>query len=45
MVCAVLLVTDYVFSRTTALLAAGAIAAVLVSLWFLVPLVRYRHDE
>jgi hypothetical protein len=42
MVCAVLLVTDYVFSRTTALVASGAIAAVLLSLWFVVPLLRYR---
>jgi hypothetical protein len=44
MVCAVLLVTDFVFSRTTALVAAGAIAAVLLTLWFLVPLARYRRD-
>jgi small-conductance mechanosensitive channel len=42
MVSAVLLVTDYVFSRTTAIVAAGSVAAVLLSLWFAVPLARYR---
>ena len=45
MICAVLLVTDYVFSRTTALLASGVIAAVLLALWFVVPLLRYRGDR
>lgn len=44
MVTAVLLVCDVVFSRTTAVVAAGAIAAVLLTLWFLVPLARYRGD-
>jgi hypothetical protein len=44
MVSAVLLVCDVVFSRTTAVVAAGAIAAVLLTLWFLVPLARYRGD-
>jgi uncharacterized protein DUF6328 len=44
MVSAVLLVTDYVFSRTTALVSAGAIAAVLLALWFVVPLGRYSRD-
>ena len=44
MVSAVLLVCDYVFSRTTAIVAAGVIAAVLLGLWFVVPLARYRGD-
>ena len=44
MVCAVLLVTDFVFSRTTAVIAAGAIAAVLTTLWFAVPLARYGRS-
>jgi Family of unknown function (DUF6328) len=44
MVCAVLLVTDFVFSRTTALIAAGAIALVLATLWFAVPLARYGRS-
>jgi hypothetical protein len=43
MVSAVLLVTDFVFSRGTAIAAAGAIAALLLTLWFAVPLSRYRH--
>jgi hypothetical protein len=41
MVSAVLLVTDFVFGRTTAIVATGAIAAVLLTLWFVVPLSRY----
>ncbi len=41
MVSAVLLVTDYVFGRTTAVLSAAAIATVLTTLWFAVPLSRY----
>ena len=41
MVSAVLLVTDFVFGRTTAIVATGAIAAVLLILWFVVPLSRY----
>ena len=44
MTSAVLLVTDFVFGRTTALLAAGAVALVLLTLWFVVPLARYRGD-
>ena len=44
MVSAVLLVTDFVFGRTTAVIAAGAVALVLATLWFLVPLARYRRD-
>ena len=44
MICAVLLVTDFVFSRTTAILATGVLALVLVSMWFVVPLARYRDD-
>ena len=44
MVCAVLLVCDFVFSATTAIIAAGAIAALLLTLWFVVPLARYRND-
>jgi hypothetical protein len=44
MVSAVLLVCDFVFSRTTAIVAAGVIAAVLLGLWFVVPLARYRSD-
>ena len=43
-VSAVLLVTDFVFSRTTAVLSSGAIAAVLLTLWFVVPLSRYGQD-
>ena len=45
MSCAVLLVTDFVFSRTTAFLASAAIAAVLLTLWFVVPLSRYGRDS
>ena len=44
MVSAVLLVTDFVFGRTTAVLAAAAIAIVLTTLWFAVPLSRYGRD-
>jgi len=44
MVSAVLLVTDFVFARTTALIAAGAVAAVLTTLWFAVPLARYGRS-
>src|SRR3954454_7750709 len=44
MVCAVLLVCDFVFSRATALVAAGWVAFVLLALWFVVPLLRYRGD-
>ena len=43
MVCAVLLVTDFVFARTTAVVSTAAIAAVLLILWFAVPLSRYRR--
>ena len=44
MICALLLVTDFVFSRGTAIAASGSIAALLLFIWFLVPLVRYRSD-
>ena len=44
MVSAVLLVTDFVFGRTTAVLAAAAVALVLTTLWFAVPLSRYGRD-
>jgi hypothetical protein len=44
MVSALLLVTDFVFSRTTSLAAAGVVAAVLLTLWFAVPLSRYGRD-
>ena len=42
---AVLLVTDFVFRRATAIVAAGFVAAVLLTLWFAVPLARYRETE
>jgi Family of unknown function (DUF6328) len=44
MLAAVLLVTDFVFDRTTAVLATGGVGLVLVALWFAVPLARYRRD-
>jgi hypothetical protein len=44
MVSAVLLVTDFVFARTTAVIAAAAVTLVLATLWFAVPLARYRRD-
>ena len=44
MLSAMLLVTDFVFSRTTAILATSAIALVLLTLWFAVPLLRYRGE-
>jgi len=44
MVCALLLVADFVFSRGTAIAAAGGIALLLLSLWFVVPLARYRRS-
>jgi Family of unknown function (DUF6328) len=44
MVSAVLLVTDFVFSRTTAVIGTAAIAAVLLTLWFVVPLSRYARS-
>lgn len=44
MVSAVLLVTDFVFGRTTSVIAAAAIATLLFTLWFAVPLARYRSD-
>jgi Family of unknown function (DUF6328) len=43
MTSALLLVTDFVFSRTTAIVASGAIAVLLLTLWFVVPLARYRR--
>ena len=39
-----LLVTDFVFGRTTAVLASAAVAVVLLTLWFVVPLSRYGRD-
>ena len=45
MVCAVLLVCDFVFGSTTAFLAAAAVAALLLTLWFAVPLSRYGGDR
>jgi hypothetical protein len=44
MTCALLLVTDFVFSRTTAIVASGAIAVLLLTLWFFVPASRYFDD-
>jgi hypothetical protein len=44
MVCALLLVTDFVFSRTTAIIATAFVGSVLLTLWFVVPLLRYRSD-
>ena len=44
MLSAMLLVTDFVFSRTTAIVSTGAIALVLLTLWFAVPLARYGRD-
>jgi hypothetical protein len=44
MLSAVLLVTDFVFDRTTAVLATAGVGLVLVTLWFAVPLARYRRD-
>ena len=45
MISAVLLVTDFVFSRTTAILSSAALALVLLSLWFAIPLARYGRDD
>jgi hypothetical protein len=44
MVSAVLLVTDFVFGRGTAVISAAAIAIVLTTLWFAIPLSRYGRD-
>jgi len=44
MVSAVLLVTDFVFGRGTAVISAAAVAIVLTTLWFAVPLSRYGRD-
>jgi len=44
MLSAMLLVTDYVFGDTTAIIATGIIALAIVGLWFVVPLARYRRD-
>ena len=44
MVSATLLVTDFVFSRTTAVIGTATIALVLLTLWFAVPLSRYGRD-
>lgn len=42
-VCALLLVTDFVFSRTTAIVSTASVGLVLLTLWFVVPLLRYRR--
>jgi hypothetical protein len=44
MVSATLLVTDFVFSRTTAVVASAVVALVMLTLWFAVPLSRYGRD-
>jgi hypothetical protein len=44
MVSATLLVTDFVFSRTTAVVGTAAIGLVLLTLWFAVPLSRYARE-
>ena len=44
MVSAVLLVTDFVFGRTTSVIASAAVGALLLTLWFAVPLARYRRS-
>ncbi len=44
MTCAVLLVTDFVYSDTTAAVATSAIALLLVVLWYVLPVIRrVRH--
>ena len=44
-VCAVLLVTDVLFSRTQAWLTAGAVAALLAWWWIAVPFWQRSHDK
>ena len=44
MLSAMLLVTDFVFSRTTAVVATAAVGLLLLILWWLVPLSRYRDS-
>jgi hypothetical protein len=44
MVSAVLLVTDFVFGRTTSVISAAAIGILFATLWFAIPLSRYRSD-
>jgi hypothetical protein len=44
MVSATLLVTDFVFSRTTAVVATVAVGLVMLTLWFAVPLSRYARE-
>jgi Family of unknown function (DUF6328) len=44
MTSAVLLVTDFVYSRTTAVVATAIVGGVLLTLWFAVPLSRYGRD-
>jgi Family of unknown function (DUF6328) len=44
MTSAVLLVTDFVYSRTTAVVATATVGVVLLTLWFAVPLSRYGRD-
>ena len=43
MLSGMLLVTDFVFSRTTAVVSTGAIGLLLLTMWFIVPLSRYRR--
>lgn len=44
LVSAMLLVTDFVFSSTTSVVATSAFALLLLGLWFVVPLARYGRD-
>jgi fatty acid desaturase len=44
MVSATLLVTDFVFSRATAVVATVAVGLVMLTLWFAVPLSRYARE-
>lgn len=41
---AMLFVTDFVFGTATAVVATTALALLLLALWFVVPLARYRRD-
>jgi hypothetical protein len=45
MTAALLLITDVVFSRTTAVVAAAVLATVLLVTWFAVPVGRYLRDR
>jgi hypothetical protein len=44
MISAMLLVTDFVFSTTTAVISTAAFGLLLLGLWFVVPLARYGRD-